>query len=47
MPKFQYQAMNQAGKEIKDEIEAPSTEEALAKIRSLGFFPTKIREKGK
>ena len=46
MPKFQYEAMNQAGQEIRDEVEANSTEEALSKIRSLGYFPTKIRQKG-
>ncbi len=46
MPTFQYEAMNQAGQEVKDEIDAPSTEEALAKIRTLGYFPTRIREKG-
>ncbi len=46
MPKFQYEAMNQAGQEIKDEVEAASTEEALVKIRSQGYFPTKIRQKG-
>lgn len=46
MPKFQYEAMNQAGQEVKDEVEANSTEEALTKIRGLGFFPTKIRQKG-
>ena len=46
MPKFQYEAMNQAGQEIRDEIEANTTEEALSKIRTLGYFPTKIRQKG-
>ena len=46
MATFQYEAMNQAGQEVKDEIEAPSTEEALAKIRSLGYYPTKLRQKG-
>lgn len=46
MPKFQYEAMNQAGQEIRDEVEASTTEEALSKIRSLGYFPTKIRQKG-
>ena len=29
MPKFQYEAMNQAGQEIRDEVDANSTEEAL------------------
>ena len=46
MPTFQYEAMNQAGQEVKEEIDAPTTEDALAKIRSLGYFPTRIREKG-
>ena len=46
MPTFSYEAMNQAGQEIKDEVEAVSTEDALAKIRNLGYFPTRIREKG-
>jgi len=46
MSTFMYEAMSKEGKEVKDEIEAISTEDALAKIRSLGYFPTKIREKG-
>ncbi len=46
MATFQYEAMNQAGQEVKDEVDAPSPEEALAKIRTLGYFPTRIREKG-
>lgn len=46
MATFLYEAMSKDGKEVKDEIEALSTEEALAKIRGLGYFPTKIREKG-
>ena len=46
MATFTYEAMNQAGQEVKDEIEAPSAEDALSKIRNLGFFPTRLREKG-
>jgi len=46
MATFAYEAMNQAGQEIKDEIDALSSEDALAKIRNLGYFPTRIREKG-
>ncbi len=46
MPTFAYEAMNQAGQEVKDEIEAVSSEDALAKIRNLGYFPTRIKEKG-
>ncbi len=46
MPTFAYEAMNQAGQEVKDEVDALSSEDALAKIRNLGYFPTRIREKG-
>lgn len=46
MPTFAFEAMNQAGQEVKDNIEAVSTEDALAKIRNLGYFPTRIRQKG-
>ena len=46
MPTFMYEAMNQSGQEVKDEVDATTTEDALAKIRNLGFFPTRIREKG-
>ena len=46
MATFTYEAMNQAGQEVKDELEALSSEDALSKIRNLGYFPTRIREKG-
>ena len=46
MPTFVYEAMNQGGQDVKDEIVAASSEDALAKIRNLGYFPTRIREKG-
>lgn len=46
MPTFQYEAMNAQGQEVKNEIDALSAEEAISKIRNLGYFPTKIREKG-
>src|SRR5947208_9092687 len=45
MAVFAYEAMNSSGQEVKDEIEATSSEEAIAKIRGKGFFPTKVREK--
>ncbi len=45
MATFQYEAMNASGQEVKDEVEAASSEEAIAKIRSKGFFPTKVKEK--
>jgi type IV pilus assembly protein PilC len=46
MPTFHYEAMNAQGQEVKDVVEALSTEEAISKIRNQGFFPTKIKEKG-
>jgi type IV pilus assembly protein PilC len=45
MAVFAYEAMNSSGQEVKDEIEADTSEEAIAKIRGKGFFPTKVREK--
>ncbi len=45
MAVFTYEAYNASGQEIKDEVEAPSREEAVAKVRSLGYFPTKVIEK--
>ncbi len=45
MAVFSYQALNSSGQEVKDEVEAPSKEEAVAKVRSLGYFPTKVIEK--
>jgi type IV pilus assembly protein PilC len=46
MATYAFEAMNQTGQAVKDDIEAASTEDALAKIRNLGYFPTRIREKG-
>ncbi|RMF84818.1 MAG: type II secretion system F family protein [Planctomycetota bacterium] len=46
MAVFQYEALNSSGQEVKDEIEAPTKEEAVAKVRSLGYFPTRVNEKG-
>ncbi len=45
MPTFQYEAMNNVGQAVKGTVEAVSSEEAIAKVRSMGNFPTKIREK--
>ena len=46
MPTFQFEAMDNAGQEIKDEIDAPNQEEAISQIRALGYFPTQVRQKG-
>src|SRR5688572_4198650 len=45
MPTYAYVAMNSSGQEVKEEIEANTSEEAIAKIRSKGYFPTKVKEK--
>jgi len=45
MPTYAFEAMNSSGQEVKDEIDASTSEEAIAKIRQKGFFPTKVREK--
>ena len=45
MPTYAFQAMNSSGQEVKDEIDADSSEEAIAKIRGKGYFPTKVKEK--
>ncbi len=46
MPAFQYSALDAQGVEIKDEIEALSQKEAISKIRNMGYFPTKVHERG-
>ena len=45
MPTYAFEAMNSSGQEVKDEIEAASSEEAIAKIRARGYFPTRVRER--
>ncbi|MDP6380705.1 MAG: type II secretion system F family protein [Phycisphaerae bacterium] len=46
MATYQYEAMNSSGQEVQDEIEAPSQQEAVTRIRALGYFPTRLKEKG-
>jgi type IV pilus assembly protein PilC len=45
MATFAFEAMNKSGQEVKNEIEAETHEEAIARIRQQGLFPTKVREK--
>ncbi len=45
MPVFRFEAMNNQGQAVKDEVEAASTEEAIEKIRARKLFPTNIKEK--
>lgn len=46
MPVYQYEAMNSSGQEVRDEMEASNQQDAVSKIRALGFFPTRLKEKG-
>ena len=45
MATFQYEAMNSVGQAVKGEVDAGSSEEAIAKIRGMGNFPTKVKER--
>jgi len=45
MPVFTYEALDSQGQEVKNEIEAVSSEEAIIKIRNKGYFPTNVKEK--
>jgi type IV pilus assembly protein PilC len=44
MPKFNYVAMDARGNETKGTLEAAKQEEAVGRIRDMGFFPTKVVE---
>lgn len=44
MPTFAYEALNATGKPQKGTIEASSSEEAIQRIKSQGYFPQAIRE---
>jgi type IV pilus assembly protein PilC len=45
MPSYYFEAMNQAGEEIKDVVEASNQEEAQATIKQMGYFVTKLSVK--
>jgi type IV pilus assembly protein PilC len=44
MPTYQFEALTDAGKPQKGTINAANSDEALARIKSQGYFPTSIRE---
>lgn len=44
MPTYAYEALNSAGKPQKGTVEANSSEEAIQRIKSQGYFPTSVRE---
>lgn len=45
MPVFVYEALDSQGQEVRGEIEAVSSEEAIVKIRNKSYFPTNVKEK--
>lgn len=45
MPLFQFEALDQTGQQIRDEIEAQTEEEAQTTIRQMGYFVTRISQK--
>jgi len=44
MATFKYEAMDTAGAEVKDAIDAATEEEAQQKIRQMGYFVTRLTE---
>jgi type IV pilus assembly protein PilC len=46
MPKYDYVALDQKGNETKGSIEGASQNEAIGRVKEMGFFPTKIVEAG-
>jgi type IV pilus assembly protein PilC len=44
MPKFSYVAMDSRGKETKGTLEVASQNEAITRVKEMGYFPTKIVE---
>ena len=45
MPTFTYEAMNSVGQPVKGTVDATNSDEAIAKVRAQGNFPTKIKER--
>ncbi|HEU6449014.1 MAG TPA: type II secretion system F family protein [Verrucomicrobiae bacterium] len=47
MPKYAYIALDRSGNETKGEIEVDNQNEAIARVKEMQLFPTKIVEAGK
>jgi len=45
MPVFTYRALDSQGQEVRNEIEADSSDDALSKLRGQNLFPTSVKEK--
>lgn len=44
MPTYVYEALSETGQPRKGEVTANTSEEAIARIRGQGYFPTSVRE---
>src|SRR6185295_6573001 len=44
MPKFNYVAMDSRGKETKGTLEVSNQNEAIGRLKEMGYFPTKVAE---
>ena len=44
MPKYNYVAMDSRGRETKGTLEVANQNEAIGKLKEMGFFPTKVVE---
>ena len=47
MPKFSYVAMDSRGKETKGTLEVSNQNEAINRLKEMGYFPTKVTESDK
>src|ERR1043165_4134422 len=47
MPKFSYVAMDSRGKETKGTLDVNTQNEAIGRLKEMGFFPTKVVEMDK
>ena len=45
MPIFTYRALDSQGQEVRSEIDADNSDDALNKLRSQNLFPTSVKEK--
>jgi type IV pilus assembly protein PilC len=45
MPVYTFEAMDGAGKVVREDVEAANRDDAIAQIRAMGFFPTKLKER--
>ena len=45
MPRYAYVGVDQSGKKVSGEVEAPSPQDATNQIRKMGYFPSGVKEK--